>query len=65
MTDQSSHSDLISLRLSRGELTLLANTINESLEALEDWDYPIRIGADKKTATDLHEKLSGILKAAG
>lgn len=50
------------IELSRDELTLLANAINESLEIIDDREYSTRTGYDKNTAKQLHRKLSSVLE---
>ena len=43
--------------LSREELSLLMNCINETLEALDDWDFPIRTGGEMTEAIGLQRAL--------
>lgn len=32
------------IEVTREELRLIASSIGEAIEALDDWDYPIRVG---------------------
>ena len=38
------------LRLTRAELLVLAASVNEAIEAVEDWEFPARLGAGKAHA---------------
>jgi hypothetical protein len=49
----SSNQSGVVVEFSGDELAVLANAINESLEALEDWEYPIRVGVDSDAAREL------------
>jgi hypothetical protein len=58
---QNDRSDQIVLRVTRAELLLLAGSVNEAMEALEDWEFPIRIGADMEDARVLRSELSALI----
>jgi hypothetical protein len=48
------------LSLSRSELLLLAGCVNETLEAVEDWEFSPRLGAEKAEV----ERLGADLRTA-
>jgi hypothetical protein len=58
---QNDQSDEIVLRVTRAELLLLAGSVNEAMEALEDWEFPIRIGAGVEDARVLRSELSALI----
>ena len=58
---QNNQSDQIVLHVTRAELLLLAGSVNEAMEALEDWEFPIRLGADMADARVLRSELSGLI----
>jgi hypothetical protein len=58
---QNDRSDQIVLHVTRAELLLLAGSVNEAMEAVEDWEFPIRLGADKDDARALRSELSGLI----
>ena len=41
----------IVLHLTRAELLLLAGSVNEAIDAVADWEFPIRVGAEKARET--------------
>lgn len=41
------------------ELVLLANSINEAMEAVDDWEFSTRLGAEISDARRLHNELRG------
>jgi hypothetical protein len=45
------------LSLTRAELLLLAGSVNEAIEAVEDWEFSTRLGADKGEARALGGEL--------
>lgn len=45
------------LFLSRDELLLLASSVNEAIEAVEDWEFPTRLGVQKDEARALRSSL--------
>lgn len=49
------------LSLSRDELLLLAGSINEAIEAVEDWEFPTRLGAEKDQARALRGELRRVI----
>jgi hypothetical protein len=55
---QGGRSDQIDLHLTRAELLLLAGCVNEAIEAVADWEFPIRLGATKAEARALSGKLA-------
>ena len=54
---------MVSVQLSEHELVLLANALNEAREAVDDWEFHTRLGANAKEADDLRLKLENILAA--
>lgn len=50
----------IVLTMSRAELLLLAGSVGEAIEAVGDWEFSQRLGADKADALTLRRDL-GIL----
>jgi hypothetical protein len=51
----------IVLRLTRAELLLLAGSLNEAIEAVDDWEFHIRLGADKADARKLRTELAELI----
>ena len=49
------------LRFQKQEIILLANALNETLEAIEEWEVPIRVGAETAEVQQLHRELRAIL----
>lgn len=47
---QHDRSGQIVLYVTRAELLLLAGSVNEAVEAVDDWEFPARLGADKEAA---------------
>jgi hypothetical protein len=58
---QNDRSGQIILHLTRAELLLLAGSVNEAIEAVEDWEFPIRVGAEKADAMALRSELGGFI----
>jgi len=54
--DKSGDSTVIAL--SKMELGFLCNAINETLEAIEEWEFPIRTGESREFAGRLMAQLS-------
>lgn len=52
------------LAVTREELVLLGNSINEAWEAVEDWEFGTRHGGSPGRARTLHSKISDVLKAS-
>ncbi len=53
--------DRATVRLSEKELILLVSAINETQEAVEEWEFSSRVGAEPAEAEDLHLKLRALL----
>lgn len=51
----------IVLHLTRAELLLLAGSVNEALEAVDDWEFSTRLGADKVNARALRTELADLI----
>jgi len=49
------------LSLSRGDLLLLAGSVNEAIEAVEDWEFPTRLGVEKDEARALRSELHRVI----
>ena len=47
--------------LSEGELAFLGSAINETLEAVEEWEFQTRTGETQKHAMEVRAQLSKIL----
>lgn len=58
---QHNRSDEIVLHLTPAELLLLAGSVNEAMEAVADWEFPARLGADKAKARTLHSELAALI----
>jgi hypothetical protein len=54
-------SDQIVLHLTRPELLLLAGSVNEAIEAVDDWEFSTRLGADKADARALQTQLGDLI----
>jgi len=52
---------VVVLHLTRAELLLLAGSVNEAIEAVEDWEFSIRLGADKANARVLRTELTELI----
>jgi len=61
MTRVEQKNEVAVVRLTKHELVILNNSINESMEALEDWEYPIRVGASKHEARALLSELGRLI----
>jgi hypothetical protein len=59
--EQPDRSDRVVLHLTRAELLLLASCVNEAIEAVEDWEFPARLGADKAAAGALRSEFSDLI----
>jgi len=46
----------------REELALLANSLNEALEAVEDWEFGPRLGGSSDGARALRSKIRDLLR---
>jgi len=58
---QTDQSDQIVLHLTRAELLLLAGSVNEAIEAVEDWEFSTRLGAEKDDARALRTQLGDLI----
>ena len=58
---QHDRSEQIVLHLTRAELLLLAGSVNEAIEAVEDWEFSTRLGADKADARALSDELGDLI----
>ena len=54
-------SDQVVLHLTRAELLLLAGSVNEAIEAVEDWEFSTRLGANKTNARVLRTELAELI----
>jgi hypothetical protein len=59
--EQHGRSDEIVLHVTRAELLLLAGSVNEAIEAVDDWEFPTRLGATAAEATALHKELHDLI----
>ena len=59
----STHSGDVTLQLSREEVALLNNALNETLEALEEWELGTRLGAPREAVERLLEELGRLNQA--
>jgi hypothetical protein len=51
----------IVIHLTRAELLLLAGSLNEAIEAVEDWEFSTRLGTDKANARTLRTELDNLI----
>lgn len=58
---QHGRSEQIVLHPTRAELPLLAGSMKEAIEAIEDWEFPARLGADKANARALRTELGDLI----
>ena len=49
------------LSLTREELLLLAGSVNEAIEAVEDWEFSTRLGVQKDEARALRSSLRAFI----
>lgn len=49
------------LALSRAELLLLAGSVNEAIEAVEDWEFSTRLGEEKSVVQQLRSDLRDVI----
>lgn len=54
--------DELVLAVTRQELALLANSLNESLEAVDDWEFGSRLGGSSDEARALRSKVRDLLR---
>lgn len=55
------HEASAAVLLKEPELLILVNALNETLEALEDWEIPIRVGARVEEIEKLNQSIREIL----
>jgi hypothetical protein len=58
---QDDRSDQIVVHLKHAELLLLAGSVNEVIEVVEDWEFSARLGADKANARVLRPELGDLI----
>ena len=58
---QDDGSDQVVIYLTRPELLLLAGSVNEVIEVVEDWEFSARLGADKANARALRSALGDLI----
>jgi hypothetical protein len=58
---QDDQSDQIVVHLTHAELLLLAGSVNEVIEVVEDWEFSARLGADKANARALGSELGDLI----
>ena len=58
---QDDRSDQIVVHLTHAELLLLAGSVNEVIEVVEDWEFSARLGADKANARVLRSDLGDLI----
>jgi uncharacterized protein HemY len=51
----------VTLTLTRDELRILANSMNEANEALDDLEFSTRMGAERKEVLRLHAQIHALL----
>jgi len=54
--------DEITLTLSRDELVLLGNAVNEALELVDEWEFQTRTGESRKRAMEMLDNIRDILE---
>lgn len=54
-------SERVLLSVSRDELLLLVGSVNEAIEAVDDWEFPHRLGAEKDAARRLRKNLARVI----
>ena len=50
----------IVVSLTEHDLVILANSINETQEAVEDWEFATRVGASPEDAEALRQQINAI-----
>lgn len=64
MESKSITKDTITIAFSPDEITFLANAINETLEAVEDFEFQTRTGGTRTRALAMHAALREMLEEA-
>jgi len=54
----------ITISFAPGELSFFSNAINESLEAIEDWEFQTRTGETRERANEILTQLRRLLDEA-
>jgi hypothetical protein len=62
--DEEVHEDELVIATTRDELVLLASSIGEALEAVEEWEFGTRLGAGPDEARVLRDRINDALRAA-
>jgi hypothetical protein len=57
--------DRVVLTVTREQLLLLAGSVNEAIEAIEDWEFSTRLGAEKDDARLLRAALGDLITRIG
>ena len=55
------NNDVALVRLTAGEIVLLANALNEAREAVEEWEFATRLGSTPAEAEALRRELRALL----
>ncbi|MBI1759180.1 MAG: hypothetical protein HYR62_08140 [Actinobacteria bacterium] len=56
------NAERVLLGLTREELYLIAGSVNEAIEAVEDWEFSTRLGVEKKAARKLRADLRAAIQ---
>jgi len=64
MSDRHTKAKIV-VELTKQELTTLLNALNETLEAVEPWEFSTRVGVEISAVQELRARLSGIADAEG
>lgn len=59
--DEVNDSEVV-IATTRDELVLLANSLNEALEAIEGWEFDTRLGGSPEEARALRSKIKDLLR---
>lgn len=54
----------LAVAMTHDELRLLASCIGEALEAVEEWEFSTRLGADVSAARTLRSEINDVLRVA-
>jgi hypothetical protein len=49
--------DQVTIQFSKDELGFIGNAMNETFEALDDWEFPVRTGTSLVEARSIQEKI--------
>lgn len=61
-SDLSQGASSVLVRLTKQDLTILANAINEAQEAIDEWELSTRMGAEPAEIEELRRRLSDLLR---